>query len=65
MNRMEAIRCDDCGSIWLSFIARDVMQLSKRCLRCDSEKLNHVAAAPAAVQIRTDPARPEAAAQAA
>lgn len=39
---MDAIRCRGCGSLWLSYIARDVIKVSQRCLRCDSTELDVV-----------------------
>ncbi len=32
---MSAVRCEDCGAVWLTPAARDLMADSHGCLRCD------------------------------
>lgn len=37
---MDAIRCENCETLWLSFIAKDLIQLSGKCLRCNRQHLD-------------------------
>ena len=61
---MDAIRCENCQTVWMSFIAKDLMQLSGKCLRCDSEHINPVKDSAPASAMQPLPTSPLYAAQA-